>query len=93
MGTLKKAAGIACIIIWSATALAGATFHPGDRGDQITAIQQALIANGSDITADGDYGTGMTQAVKNFQANPNAQDTNGNTVLHMCVIHEKMVNR
>lgn len=69
MDRLKKVAGIACIIIWSATALAGATFHPGDRGDQITAIQQALIANGSDITADGDYGTGMTQAVKNFQAN------------------------
>ncbi|ULT96631.1 hypothetical protein L5515_011986 [Caenorhabditis briggsae] len=25
-----------------------------------------------------------------FKANPNAQDTNGNTVLHMCVIHENM---
>lgn len=25
------------------------------------------------------------------KANPNAQDTNGNTVLHMCVIHENMV--
>ncbi|ETN80506.1 ankyrin repeat protein [Necator americanus] len=26
-----------------------------------------------------------------FKANPNAQDTNGNTVLHMCVIHENMM--
>ncbi|KJH46088.1 ankyrin repeat protein [Dictyocaulus viviparus] len=26
-----------------------------------------------------------------FKANPNAQDTNGNTVLHMCVIHENMI--
>ncbi|CAL2041043.1 unnamed protein product [Caenorhabditis brenneri] len=25
-----------------------------------------------------------------FKANPNAQDTNGNSVLHMCVIHENM---
>nr|CDJ83810.1 Ankyrin domain containing protein [Haemonchus contortus] len=25
-----------------------------------------------------------------YKANPNAQDTNGNTVLHMCVIHENM---
>uniref|UniRef100_A0A1I7XJ16 ANK_REP_REGION domain-containing protein n=1 Tax=Heterorhabditis bacteriophora TaxID=37862 RepID=A0A1I7XJ16_HETBA len=25
------------------------------------------------------------------KANPNAQDTNGNTVLHMCVIHENMM--
>lgn len=27
-----------------------------------------------------------------FQANINAQDTNGNTVLHMCVIHENLVS-
>ncbi|WKY14264.1 hypothetical protein Q1695_000088 [Nippostrongylus brasiliensis] len=26
-----------------------------------------------------------------YKANPNAQDTNGNTVLHMCVIHENMM--
>jgi ankyrin repeat protein len=26
------------------------------------------------------------------RADPNSQDTNGNTVLHMCVIHENLVN-
>lgn len=60
---MKRVAGIACIMICTTTTFAGATFHPGDRGDQIAAIQQAL-----NITADGDYGTGMTQAVKDFQA-------------------------
>ena len=68
MGTLKKAAGIACIIMCTATTMAGATFHPGDRGTQITAIQQALADSGSNVSVDGDYGTGLTQAVKDFQA-------------------------
>ncbi|CAJ0916571.1 unnamed protein product, partial [Mesorhabditis belari] len=26
-----------------------------------------------------------------YKANPNAQDSNGNTVLHMCVIHENLI--
>ena len=67
MNRLKKA-GIACMIMMTMTASAGATFHPGDRGDQITAIQQGLAAAGLSVTADGDYGTSTTQAVKDFQA-------------------------
>jgi cell wall-associated NlpC family hydrolase len=62
MGTFKKVAGITCMVMFTITSYTGATFHPGDRGSQITAIQQAL-----GINADGDYGTGTTQAVKDFQ--------------------------
>lgn len=46
---------------------AGATFHPGDRGTQITEIQQALVDNGSAILVDGDYGEGTQEAVRAFQ--------------------------
>jgi len=49
------------------TSSVGATFHPGDRGDEILAIQQQLNAMGRNIVADGDYGTQTTEAVRNFQ--------------------------
>ncbi len=65
--TSKKIASIACFIMMTSIVSAGATFHPGDRGDQIREIQQALAQNGSSITVDGDYGTGTTEAVKAFQ--------------------------
>lgn len=44
------------------------TFHPGDRGDQVLAVQQPLAADGYAITPDGDYGTATTEALKQFQA-------------------------
>ena len=68
MGRLQRAAGIACMIMLTVSSYAGATFHPGDRGDQIIAIQQGLNAAGNSVYADGDYGTATTQAVKAFQA-------------------------
>ena len=63
MDTWQRVAGVTCIIMLTVTAYSGATFHPGDRGNQIAAIQQTL-----GIAADGDYGTGTVQTVKNFQS-------------------------
>ena len=54
-------------MMMTSVSVVGATFHPGDRGDQIVAIQNALVRNGSDIAVDGDYGTGTQEAVKAFQ--------------------------
>ena len=54
-------------MMMTSVSVVGATFHPGDRGDQIVAIQNALVRNGSDIAVDGDYGTGTKEAVKAFQ--------------------------
>lgn len=64
----KKIVSLLCVFMATSVTLAGATFHPGDRGSQITAIQQALAGDGYDITVDGDYGTGTTAAIKQFQA-------------------------
>ncbi|MCI1820842.1 MAG: NlpC/P60 family protein [Megasphaera sp.] len=63
MGNWQRVAGITCIIMLTVTSYSGATFHPGERGNQIAAIQQVL-----GIVADGDYGSGTIQAVKNFQS-------------------------
>ena len=63
-----KLAGLVCCFMIASVSVAGATFHPGDRGAQIAAIQQALVQNGSDIVVDGDYGTGTQEAVRMFQA-------------------------
>ena len=49
------------------TSFAGATFHPGDRGSQVLAVQQQLAADGYSLTVDGDYGTGTTEAIRAFQ--------------------------
>lgn len=49
----------------------------------------------------GEYPLGFAACTNQFdcyrllmtkRADPNKQDTNGNTVLHMTVIHENMVN-
>jgi peptidoglycan hydrolase-like protein with peptidoglycan-binding domain len=69
MISLKKAACMAFFVMTASIPLvAGATFHPGDRGTQIAAIQQALVNNGSSIMADGDYGPGTQAAVRQFQS-------------------------
>ena len=64
----KKIAAMICFVMMTSISAVGATFHPGDRGDQIVAIQNALVRNGSSIAVDGDYGTGTKEAVKAFQA-------------------------
>lgn len=68
MKTSKKIAGAVCFILMTSISAAGAAFHPGDRGDQITAIQNALVQHGCRIVVDGDYGTSTQEAVQSFQA-------------------------
>lgn len=64
---LKKTS-IACMVfMMTLTSSVGATFHPGDRGNQILAIQQQLNSMGSTVDADGDYGSQTTEAVRMFQ--------------------------
>ena len=53
MKTRKKIAAMICFMMMTSVSVVGATFHPGDRGDQIVAIQNALVRNGSDIAVDG----------------------------------------
>ena len=67
MADIKKIAGLACCMIFVSTSFAGATFHPGDRGSQVLAVQQQLAADGYSLTVDGDYGTGTTEAIREFQ--------------------------
>lgn len=67
MTEIKKIAGLACCMFFVSTSFAGATFHPGDRGSQVLAVQQQLAADGYSLTVDGDYGTGTTEAIKAFQ--------------------------
>lgn len=67
MITSKKIASLVCFLTIASVSAAGATFHPGDRGEQIAAIQNALVQNGSSIVVDGDYGTGTKEAVMAFQ--------------------------
>jgi cell wall-associated NlpC family hydrolase len=68
MRGLKRITGIVCMLMITSVSIAGATFHPGDRGTQIATIQQALANNGYSITIDGDYGAGTQSAIKEFQA-------------------------
>lgn len=63
----KKMAMMTAFFMIASVSVVGATFHPGDRGSQITEIQQALVKNGSDILVDGDYGKGTQEAVRSFQ--------------------------
>ena len=42
-------------------------FSSGDKGNQITTIQQALANYGYDISVDGDYGASTQAAVRQFQ--------------------------
>ncbi len=44
------------------------TVRVGAKGADVTALQQALIAAGFSLTADGDFGPGTDSAVKKFQA-------------------------
>lgn len=46
---------------------AAGTFEQGDQGQDVTAIQERLIALGYDIVADGDFGSATANAVKAFQ--------------------------
>ncbi|MCH4178529.1 MAG: NlpC/P60 family protein [Megasphaera sp.] len=68
MKNVKKTVSFLCLLTVLSISAVGATFHPGDRGDQIVVIQQALANNGYNTLADGDYGAGTQQAVKDFQA-------------------------
>ena len=54
MDTTKKIAVMLGVCFMTSLSVAGATFHPGDKGHQITEIQQALTAHGYDTDADGD---------------------------------------
>lgn len=67
MSSVKKIVGLFSVFTALSVSIASATFHPGDRGDQIIAIQQALVNTGSAITVDGDYGAGTQEAVRQFQ--------------------------
>lgn len=55
---------------------AGATFHPGDSGDDITIIQQQLGQLGYAVSADGVYGPATEAAIREFQA-ARGLDTDG----------------
>lgn len=68
MDTTKKIAVMLGVCFVTSLSVAGATFHPGDKGHQITEIQQALTAHGYDTDADGDYGDSTQAAVRQFQA-------------------------
>lgn len=68
MDTTKKIAVMLGVCFMTSLSVAGATFHPGDKGHQITEIQQALTAHGYDTDADGDYGDSTQAAVRQFQA-------------------------
>lgn len=68
MVSITKTAALFCLCMVTSISVAGATFHLGDRGSQISAIQQALVKQGSAITVDGDYGAGTQAAVRAFQA-------------------------
>lgn len=67
MSSMTKTAAVLCFCIVTSISSVGATFHPGDQGSQITAIQQALVNQGSAITVDGEYGSGTQEAVRAFQ--------------------------
>lgn len=56
--------------------VAGATFHPGDSGDDITVIQQQLGQLGYAVSADGIYGPATEAAIREFQAQ-RGLDTDG----------------
>lgn len=43
------------------------TLRPGDRGDDVTALQQLLNAAGASLTIDGSYGPATEAAVRTFQ--------------------------
>lgn len=68
MNKVKKIAALLGLCLLTSVSFAGATFHPGDKGDQIAAIQQALANHGYDVAADGDYGAATQAAVRQFQA-------------------------
>ena len=67
MDTTKKIAVMLGLCLMTSISFAGATFHPGDKGNQITTIQQALANYGYDISVDGDYGASTQAAVRQFQ--------------------------
>lgn len=50
-----------------APATARTVLRPGDRGDDVKALQLLLIAAGADIVADGSYGPATEAAVRAFQ--------------------------
>ena len=77
MDTTKKIAVMLGVCFMTSLSVAGATFHPGDKGHQITEIQQALTAHGYDTDADGDYGDSTQAAVRQFQADHGKQDFAG----------------
>lgn len=68
MDTTKKIAVMLGVCFMTSLSVAGATFHPGDKGHQIAEIQQALTAHGYDTDADGAYGDSTQAAVRQFQA-------------------------
>lgn len=68
MVRITKTAAALCLCLVSSISVVGATFHPGDKGSQITAIQQALVDQGSSIIVDGEYGAGTEEAIRQFQA-------------------------
>lgn len=67
MDTTKKIAVMLGLCLMTSISFAGATFHPGDKGNQITTIQQALANYGYNISVDGDYGASTQAAVRQFQ--------------------------
>lgn len=68
MNMVKKIAALLGLCLLTSVPFVGATFHPGDKGSQIAAIQQALANHGYDVSADGAYGAATQEAVRQFQA-------------------------
>jgi len=59
---------LACLMLLNQAAFAYTTLEKGDRGTEVTALQQALSALGYSVGADGSFGAQTRNAVKAFQA-------------------------
>ncbi len=67
MVSAKKWLWMACILVMPAWSSVGATFHPGDQGEEISRIQQHLEKLGYQVSADGVYGPNTENAIRAFQ--------------------------
>ena len=63
----KKITTVLGMVLLTSITCVGAAFHPGDRGTQITEIQQALVKQGMHLAVDGDYGADTQEAIRTFQ--------------------------
>lgn len=66
MDSFKRWMLVACLVVLPVWTV-GATYHPGDRGEDITAIQNRLEELGYRVGADGVFGPATEKAIRQFQ--------------------------